>query len=308
MNNLILTLLNIPKIGKKSIHYFIEEMNCLPQDKEEIIEIFKRIQSEHKRIIIPSKEQLEIANEKANNIILKSSKHNIKAIDILDEKFPRILKTIDDEPVVLFYKGNIDCINNDNIAIVGSREADQDGLQVSYNLGRLFAQRGYNIVSGLALGCDTYAHKGALSIKKSTTAVMPCGLDMVYPLQNENLAQDIIDNNGCLISEYDIESIIYKNNFIQRDRIQSGLSLAVVVAQGNINSGTSHTVEYALKQKRILSCFDINSSLNQDLIKEKNCIKITEDYNIENIEKEIKVRQKYIYDNLKTEKQLRFEK
>lgn len=289
MNNLILTLKNIPKVGRKSIYYFINELVHIPKDENDIIEVFKNLKQQHKRITIPTIEQIKIANEKAEKIIYKSKIHGIKIINLLEDKFPSNLKYIEDVPIQLFYKGNIENLNKQlNISIVGSRKADVVGLETSYNLGKIFASKDYNVVSGLALGCDEYAHKGVLSIQKNTTAVMPCGLDTIYPSKHEKLAQDIIDNNGCLVSEYEIESIFYKNNFIQRDRIESGLSLATIIVQSDINSGTMHTAKYALKQNRILACCNLNSSLNQMMINENKCIIIDKNYNTEDLEYKIK--------------------
>lgn len=305
MNNLILTLKNIPKVGRKSIYYFINELIHMPKDENDIIEMFKILNHKHKRIIIPTIEQIKIANEKAEEIIYKSRAHNIKIINLLDDKFPSNLKDIEDVPIQLFYKGNIENLNKKlSISIIGSRKADKVGIETSYKLGKIFATKDYNVVSGLALGCDEYAHKGALSVKKNTTAVMPCSLDTIYPNQNEKLAQEIIDNNGCLVSEYEIGSILYKNNFIQRDRIESGLSLATVVVQSEINSGTMHTVEYTLKQNRILACCNLNSSLNQAMINENKCVIIDENYNIEDLEVKIKYLNKNM--NINKYKQEKF--
>lgn len=290
MNNLILTLKNIPKVNKKIIYYFINELIDKPNYKDyiSIIEVFKILKQKHKNIIIPTIEQIKIANEKAEDIIYKSKINNIDIINILDDKFPKNLKVIKDSPIQLFYKGNIENVNKKiNISIVGSRKANNLGIKTSYELGQIFASKGYNVVSGLAFGCDEYAHKGVLSLKKQTTAIMPCGLDRIYPIKNEKLAQDIIYNDGCLISEYEIESTIYKNNFIQRDRIESGISLATIIVQGEINSGTMHTANYTLKQNRILACCNFNSSLNLMMINKNKCIKIDKNNDIEYLESKI---------------------
>lgn len=305
MNNLILTLKNIPKVGRKSIYYFINELIHIPKDENDIIEIFKNLKKQHKRIIIPTIEQIKIASEKAEEIIYKSKSHDIKMINLLDNKFPSNLKHIEDVPIQLFYKGNIENLNKKlNISIIGSRRADKLGLEISHNLGKIFASKDYNVVSGLALGCDEYAHRGVLSIQKNTTAVMPCSLDIIYPSKNEKLAQDILDNNGCLVSEYEVGSILYKNNFIQRDRIESGLSLATIIVQSDISSGTMHTVKYTLKQNRILACCNLNSSLNKMMINENKCIVIDKNYNIEYLEDKIKHLSKSI--NINKSKQEKF--
>ncbi len=150
-------------------------------------------------------------------------------------------------------------------------------------------KRGDVVVSGLAIGCDQYGHEGCVKVHGKSVAVLPCGLDKVYPAKNKNLAQKILDNNGCLISEYPIETKVFKNFFIERDRLQSGLSDGVIVVETDIKGGTMHTVGYTLDYKRVLACYkhpdrylnEPKTFGNQKLIKEKKAISLSNNLELE---------------------------
>lgn len=287
MDNLILTLLSIPKVGKKTIDYFIEHMIDTPNNENEIVEIFNDLKNTNKRIIVPSIEQVKIAIERKNEIVKLSNDQDINIIDRLDSQFPRTLRSIPNAPIILFYKGNYDAVLNENsIAIVGSRKAKEEGLKLSYDMGKCFGREGYTVVSGLAIGCDEYAHKGCLDAKGKTVAVLPGGLDSIYPIKNRELAEDIVNNGGCLISEYPVGISSFKNNFIERDRIQSGLSSATLVIEAELSSGTMHTVEFARNQERIIACCNVKASGNKKLI-EENCISLSDTNEIKKLMIEI---------------------
>ncbi|WP_052356581.1 DNA-processing protein DprA [[Clostridium] dakarense] len=289
MDNLVLTLLSINKVGRKTATYFIEKMQDMPKNEADIIDMFINMKINNNRIIVPKLDDVKVAREKSQDTIIESKNQNINMVDILSDNFPSNLKNIPNTPVILFYKGNYESIiNKDCIAVIGSRNADKKGLESSYRLGSILSKENYSIVSGLALGCDEMAHKGCLDVGGNTIAVMPCGLDNVYPRENYNLAENILNNKGCLVSEYPIGYKSFKNSFVERDRIQSGLSLATIVAQSDINSGTMHTVNFTLEQNRILGCLDMRSSLNRKIIDENKGIIIGSNYDISEINKKIK--------------------
>ena len=172
---------------------------------------------------------------------------SIQIVTYLDANYPKRLKNIIDQPTVLYYKGNIECLNKkDTVAIIGTREPTEYGVKIARNLGSSFGKRDYVVVSGLALGCDMYGHEGCLDENGTTVAVMPCGLDTVYPAKNKPLAEKILDKGGCLISEYPIKTRVFKNFFVERDRLQSGLSDGVFVIETGEKGGKLHTVGYAL--------------------------------------------------------------
>lgn len=172
-----------------------------------------------------------------------------------NKKFPERLKKIDDPPKVLWVEGNADLLLSERcVAIVGTRHPTLFGLRKAYEWGAYFAKKGWLVVSGLARGCDTAAHEGCLSVKGQTLAFLAHGLDTIYPPENESLAQRILDQGGCLVSEYPLGTPPCDLYFKERDRLQSGLSLGVLAVEADLESGTMHTMRYALLQKKALAC------------------------------------------------------
>lgn len=311
MENLILTLMNIPRVGRKTISYYIEQLDKFPKDEKDIIEGFTQVHLMNSRIRIPKIEDIKVASEKCSKLVEESKHYNIKSIDIFNKDFPIKLRYIKDSPQILFYKGNYDAIKNENsLAIIGSREPSEDGIRNAYKLGNYFGKENYTVVSGLAIGCDEAAHKGCLDGNGTTVAVIPGGIDNIYPVKNKSLSDEILKNNGCLVSEYPVGFASYKNNFIERDRIQSGLSAAVLVVEANLNSGTMHTVNFALEQNRILACCNLQAQGNEKIIKEHNAIIINRNNSLEDIKYEINKFNYKIKNSTETKqffKQIKFE-
>lgn len=173
---------------------------------------------------------------------------DIKIIDF--EYYPRILKEIPDPPPRLFVIGRIPPNDEPAIAIVGTRKASENGIRTAKEFAKELSSKGIVIVSGLAMGIDTAAHEGALSGGGKTVAILGNGLNKMYPAQNENLAKKIIENDGAIISEYEQGMPSLKQNFIQRNRIISGISLAVVVIEAPLKSGALSTAGFAASQGR----------------------------------------------------------
>lgn len=188
-----------------------------------------------------------------------------------DKLFPEKLKAIPDSPVIIFMKGNAKIINNKRaVAVVGTRKPTQYGEKAARRLSEVFTGEAFVIVSGLADGCDTAAHEACLDAGGNTIAVMPCGLNKIYPAKNKGLAQRILENEGCLMSEYMLDESPRTNYFIDRDRLQSGLSLGVVVAESTIDGGTMHTARYCLEQGRMLGCIVPPKKYKEDICFEGN--------------------------------------
>ncbi|MGZ6005452.1 MAG: DNA-processing protein DprA [Candidatus Saccharimonadales bacterium] len=166
--------------------------------------------------------------------------------------FPTILKTISGVPKQLFYLGAApaEILATASVAIVGSRKVSSYGQRATEELARDLAERGIVIISGLALGVDTIAHRSAVTAGGRTIAVLPSGLDQIYPSSNRQLAQKIIDTGGCLISEYPEGTEPFQSNFVARNRIVSGLAQALIITEAAENSGSLHTAKFALDQGR----------------------------------------------------------
>ncbi|MCX5692940.1 MAG: DNA-processing protein DprA [Candidatus Omnitrophica bacterium] len=176
-------------------------------------------------------------------------KHGVEVITFLDKDYPENLKNIYDPPVVLYVKGKILPEDKLAIAIVGSRLASFYGLQTAERLGFELASHGITVVSGLARGIDSSAHKGALKARKRTIAVLGSGLANIYPDEHVKLAEKISES-GAVISEFPMLTRPDKGNFPKRNRIISGLSLGVVCVEAAEKSGALITCDCALEQGR----------------------------------------------------------
>ncbi len=176
-------------------------------------------------------------------------KHGVKVITFLDESYPKNLKNIYAPPMVLYVKGEILPQDDMAVAIVGSRLASFYGIQSAERLGFELASRGITVVSGLARGIDSSAHKGALKAKARTLAVLGSGIARIYPEEHKVLAQKISES-GAVISEFPMLTIPERGNFPKRNRIISGLSLGVVVVEAAERSGALITSDCALEQGR----------------------------------------------------------
>lgn len=286
---LILTLLNINKIGKKTINKLI--LNPLPPsiDALDIFNfIIKNLPNYKLNLNI---QDVIMAKNKSLDIINYCEKNNIKTMTILDEDFPMKLKVIENSPVIIFYKGNKSCIiENKSVAIIGTRCPTLESEKITRNLAKIFSNRNYIIVSGLAHGIDYNAHMSTVKNHNKTVAVLPSGISNIYPSDHKLLCDEILCNNGCIISEYFPLEKPYKNHFVERDRLQSALSLGVIVVECGTNSGTMHTVNFAKKQNKIICCYkhhNMNYSCrsgNIKLLEDKNTIIIDNSYNINKIE------------------------
>jgi len=175
----------------------------------------------------------------------------IKTIDIKDGGYPKLLKEIEKGPKVLYYKGKL-LFDENCFAVVGTRMCSSYGKQVALEIAGDLAETGLIIVSGLAPGIDSFAHRAAVERNKRTIAVLGTGLDekSIYPQENLKLAKEILETGGALISEYPAGTRGTKFTFPQRNRIISGLSLGTLVIEAKQKSGALITAHYAFSQKR----------------------------------------------------------
>ncbi len=190
-------------------------------------------------------------------------KEGIKITAPGDKEYPVLLSKIYDPPAVLYIKGRLDVLSEKLFAVVGSRRATFYGLNSAEKFAYELAMCGLVIVSGLARGIDTYAHKGALASGR-TVVVLGSGLLNIYPRENKTLAREI-EKKGCLVSEYPLFTQPYKENFPRRNRIVSGMSLGVLVVEAAKRSGALITANLALEQGREVFALPgkINSAQSQ---------------------------------------------
>src|SRR3990167_9514020 len=178
-----------------------------------------------------------------------AKKLNLRIITLEDKEYPANLKNIYDPPICLYLKGKLSQEDTLSLAIVGSRRASFYGLSCAEKFAFALAELGISIVSGLARGIDTQAHKGALKAKGRTIAVLGSGLNCIYPLENKKLTEEI-SAQGAVISEFPLNAKPLAQNFPRRNRVISGLSLAVIVVEAARNSGALITADFALEQGR----------------------------------------------------------
>ena len=176
--------------------------------------------------------------------------NQIDIISIEDKEYPSLLKKIYNPPINLYIKGNKNILNMPSIAIVGCRNSTQYGEKNAREFAYNLSKSGFNIVSGLARGIDSFAHFGAVQASGKTTAVLGNGLDIIYPKENLKLAQNILNSEGCIISEYPLGTKPDKVNFPARNRIISGMCNGILVVEAKEKSGTLITLDFALEQGR----------------------------------------------------------
>jgi DNA processing protein len=198
--------------------------------------------------------------------------NQIKIVLIIDEDYPENLKQNSDAPIMLQIKG--DYLKNDQcaLAIVGSRKCSKYGAEMAYEFGKALAERGFTIISGMARGIDSAAHRGCLDAGQRSIAVQACGLSQIYPPSGRHLAKDIVAN-GCLISEMAWGMPPLRQNFPRRNRIVSGLALGTVVIEAAEKSGSLITARWAMEQNR--EVFALPGQINNPL--SLGCHKLIQD-------------------------------
>ena len=205
---------------------------------------------------------------------------DVKTLTLNSPLFPTQLKEIANPPAQLHYLGDLEkALQGPRLAIVGSRKVSAYGKAVTHKLAREAAEQGIVIVSGLALGVDGLAHQAALDAHGGTIAVLR-GLERIQPATHQQLAERILQAGGTLVSEFSGSGMVFKGDFVTRNRIVSGMSDAVLVTEAAIGSGSLHTATFAKKQGRIVMAVpgNITSELSagtNNLIKQ-GAIPVTE--------------------------------
>jgi len=170
-------------------------------------------------------------------------------VSISDDAYPKSLHEIADSPPLLFFKGELSALSRPSICIVGSRRPSRRGIIVAGNLAEELSALGIHVISGLARGIDGAAHRGALEGRGGTSAVLGCGVDLVYPPEHRQLAERIT-TKGCIVSEFPLQTPPLRHHFPQRNRILSALALGVVIVEADLDSGAMGTAQWACDQGR----------------------------------------------------------
>jgi DNA processing protein len=237
--------------------------SLLPASRSQIATLFKELRTPVAACPEASDEQLHAvaracglsdrhvaaARESAGAMLVDAARAGIEPVPWFDSRYPVLLACIPDPPPVLWVRGDTAVLARPAVAVVGSRAATDYARQVGERLGAELAQRGVVVTSGLARGVDSTAHIGCLGADGATVAVLGCGLDRVYPAEHSDLAASI-SKHGALVSELGPGAPPLPEHFPLRNRIISGISLAVVVVEASDKSGSLITARYGLEQGR----------------------------------------------------------
>lgn len=189
-------------------------------------------------------------------------------ITILDNNYPSSLKSIYKPPFLLFYKGNLSLLSSSKkkVAVIGSRLYTDYGKKAAIEITKDLVKKDIIIVSGLAKGIDSIAHKTCLENKGSTIAILGNGLDVCYPKENAQLYDDIVNSGGLIISEYPLGSTPDKDHFPSRNRLIAGISDGIALMEAKNSSGSMNTVSHGLENGKFIFCvpapFDLSSGCN----------------------------------------------
>lgn len=269
---LLATLLRLKGFGAQSVLKIADGAEGIetPQELYEYTSTLKDKKSKELTL-----EQIVKAYEEVMRIVEKSENEGIGMLGYYDPQFPKALHNCVDEngklapPLLLYYRGNLEVLKRPGVAIIGTREPTPNGVKAGKYFSEYLAKQHFNIVSGLAIGCDTTAHEGALLGGGATTAFLAHGLDWeaIYPKENAELAKQIVSAGGLLLSEYSIEEKINRYQLVARDRLQAGLSNGTIVIQTGEKGGTMHAVNATLMAKKPL--FAIEFTKKEELRHEK---------------------------------------
>lgn len=262
-------LLNLLNLSPKKIADLVKNFPDLDL-------IFKASFSDLRRAVTLSTNDIENilslrSSQRFEDELRLIAKNKVICLDIFDSDYPTLLKEIDSFPLLLYVKGQPEILSKFLFAIVGSRLASEYGMRLARRYAQQLSSLGINIVSGLAKGIDTAAHQGAIE-SGETIAVLGNGLLNIYPRQNQQLAESIVER-GALVSEFPLQTVPLRDNFPRRNRIVSGLSKGVLVVEAKARSGALITARLAVEQNRDVFATpgNINSFLSEGphkLIKE----------------------------------------
>lgn len=247
----LLTLLAFRGVGRHTAQRLAEHFERLGDILEATPERLASIVSRPFVESLSDRPSWESASAQARRIIEEADEHSIRVLAVGEEGYPDLLRLIPDRPAVVYVKGALPD-HHRNVACVGTREPSWEGEIVAGYIAGMLGKNGWNVVSGLASGVETEVHEAALGFGGHTVAVLPNGLDSVYPKKSAALAERILDSGGALLSEHAVGAAASGRAMAAADRLKSGVSSGTVLVESDYGGRALHTVRYSLLQGRPL--------------------------------------------------------
>ena len=232
---------------RRLVGHFGSATAVLGASAEQLAKPSLRLEAKSLQAIVGLEELLPQIEEQIEAL----AEQNVAVLCDFEPDYPQILRSIPNSPPILCIVGRILPIDDPAIAIVGTRRPTEEGYQMAYDLGRAFAEKGVTVVSGLAQGCDTGGHRGALSGGGRTIAVLGSGITVIHPRENVELARHIAEQ-GAVISEAPPDAYPSAGRLMARNRLQRGLARAVVVIESGERGGAMQTAKNAQRQGRLV--------------------------------------------------------
>lgn len=222
-----------------------EELLCLQLLGYSSRQLYENIENNSSLKAVAAKSIHELG--KAKRLLDRQAKAGVVTIPYYAEAYPRHFRNLGwDAPPLIHILGNQALLNReDSVAIIGARAAEKEGLDAAYGLARQIGGQGHVVISGLALGCDTAAHRGCLDAEGRTIAIVASGLDITHPKVNKTLQEEIVEKDGTILSEHPFGVKANPTRLVARCRMQVALTQSVIVAQCPIISGTMYAVRFA---------------------------------------------------------------
>ena len=254
---LAVALLELEGVGPMTAAEVLAGIAGLPQRADEL---FKELSALIERRVLTRTFQVSVAIlqsalDRADQILERCHALGINIADSSDAAFWKGVWQIPNPPLLLFYRGRpSEAVARAGVAVIGTRHPTEYGAQRAYEFANECVKRGLMVVSGLAQGCDAAAHRGALDGGGCTIALLAHGLHTVHPQQNCELAEQMVNAGGLLVSEYPPGQELRPFQLVRRDRLQAAFSRGLIVIETDIEGGTMHTVRFGIRQRRFVAC------------------------------------------------------
>lgn len=247
----ILFLKNLKRVGKATIY---KKYWDILNDSKDFGELVLEIRKDSKF----SDDDIDNAIQNAQNLYDDvNNNKEIHVITVFDENYPKKLMVMENKrPLILYVKGNVDALIKQNISVIGTRKPSDESQNFEKELVKSIVNNSDRVVvSGLALGCDKIAHQTTVDENKVTIAILPSGVNVIKPASNKKLAEKILETGGCLVSEYEPDTKVFRGNYVERDAIVAAFCDATFVVECGVKSGTMHTVNAAIDYSRKIYCY-----------------------------------------------------